>query len=202
MTPTLDDLDRALRAWADQHGIAVANRALGPERSGAFDGPTVTINPIYDPESQAFVLAHSLGSVVVWTLDQARSRTTYDALRDAKRDRDGNRDQFEEALDAWAAHEEAASEYAVGMLAQVGHDWAVPAYTEFARADLDMMLAFHRHGRGPVWRRFFPEWRQRLARGEVVARPYVPRPPPPDFRPVHRIPPQEVFREEAGRPGD
>jgi hypothetical protein len=201
MTPTLADLDGALRAWAGEHGIAVTDRVLGPETPGAFDGPTVTINPVYEPESQAFVLAHSLGSVVVWTLDQAQSRATYDALRGAKRDRDGNHDRFEEALDAWAAHEEAASEYAVGLLAEVGHDWAVLAYTEFARADLEMMLEFHRRGRGPVWREFFPDWRQRLARGEVVVRPYAPRPTPHGFRPVHHIPPQEVFREEDGRPG-
>ncbi len=201
MTPTLADLDRSLRAWAADHGIAVVDVVLGPETPGAFDGPNVTINPVYDPESQAFVLAHSLGSVVVWTLDQARARAAYDDLRAAKRGRDADPDRFETALDAWAAHEEAASEYAVGLLAEVGHDWAARAYTEFARADLEMMLDFHRHGRGLVWREFYPHWRQRLAAGEILARPYTSRPIPPGFRPV-RFPRQEVFREEDGRPGD
>src|SRR3954451_8452845 len=144
MTPTLDDLDRRLRAWADDHGIAVRDEALGPETPGAFDGPTVVVNPVYDPESRAFVLAHSLGSVVLWTLAQARSRAVYDDLRAAKRARDADRGRFDRPLDAWAAHEEAASEYAIGLLGEVGHDWAVPAYTEFARADPEMMLVFHR----------------------------------------------------------
>src|SRR6478752_5644922 len=139
-TPTLDELDRRLRAWAADHGIAVGDVALGPETPGSFDGPTVSINPVYDPESQAFILAHSLGSVVVWALDHARSRATYADLRAAKRSREG----LDAALAAWAAHEEAASEYAVGLLGEVGHDWSVPAYTAFARADLAMMLAFHR----------------------------------------------------------
>jgi hypothetical protein len=201
MTPTLDDLDRRLREWADGHGISVRDLVLGPETSGSFDGPNITINPVYDPESQAFVLAHSIGSVAVWTLDQAGSRAAYDDLRAAKRARNRDPKWLERALVAWAAHEEAASEFAIGLLGEIRHEWAVRAYTEFARADLEMMLAFHRSERPPIWETFFPDWRRRLARGEVQVRPYARRPIPPDFRPV-RIPPQEVYREEDGDPGD
>src|SRR4051812_26020004 len=128
MTPTLDDLDRALRRWCGDHGIAVRDLVLGPETPGSFDGPNVTINPVYDPESQAFVLAHSIGSVLVWTLDQARSQAAYADLRAAKRKRDADLERFDRALAAWAAHEEAASEYAVGLLRDLGHAWAVERY--------------------------------------------------------------------------
>jgi hypothetical protein len=198
MTPTADDLDRSLRAWAGDHGIQVNDVALGPETPGAFDGPTVTLNPVYDAASRAFILAHSLGSVVVWAVDYARSQAVYDDLRAAKKAKDSDRDRFEHALAAWSAFEEAASEYAVGLLAEVGHDWAVRPYTEFARADLEMMLAFHRDGRAPVWREFFADWRGRAACGEVHVQPYLPRPTPPGFRPL-RIRPQEVVREEDGK---
>src|SRR3954454_5305031 len=98
MTPTLDDLDRALRRWSGEHGITVRDFVLGPETPGSFDGPNITINPVYDPESQAFILAHSIGSVIVWTLDHARSRAAYDDLRAAKRNRETHRERFEQAL--------------------------------------------------------------------------------------------------------
>jgi len=201
MPPTVQSLDADLRAWAQTHGVAVKDEALGPETLGKFDGPTVTVNPVYDPETRCFVLAHSLGSVVVWALNFDRSRAVYAELRAAKKERDTDRQRFERALDDWSAFEEAASEYAVGLLRELGHDWAVRPYTEFYRADAEMMLAFHRAGRGPKWREFYPAWRQRLARGEVQARPYRPRAVPPTFRPV-RLPDQQVFREEDGKPGD
>lgn len=201
MAPTLDDLDRALRGWCDDHGIAVRDVVLGPETPGSFDGPHVTINPVYDPESQAFILAHSIGSVVVWTLDQARSRSAYDELRTAKRERDAGGQRFERALAAWADHEEAASEYAVGLLREVGHAWAVERYTAFARADLAMMLAYHRGENPPIWNEFFPDWKRRVEQGKLQVPPYTPRPIPPDFRPV-RIAPLEVYREEDGESDD
>jgi hypothetical protein len=201
MAATLESLDESLRAWAAAHGIRVLCRSLGPEKPGTFDGPSVTVSPDYDLESRCFFLAHSLGSIAVWTADADRSQAVFDELRDAKRAREADRARFERALDDWSAFEGAASESAVGLLGQVGHDWAVRSYTEFARADAEMMLAFHRHGRAPVWRDFFPAWRQRLARGEVDARPYKPRPVPDGFRPA-RMPKQEVFREEDGRPDE
>jgi hypothetical protein len=200
MTPTLIDLDRSLRHWAGDHGIVVRDAVLGPETPGSFDGPSITINPVYDPESQAFILAHSVGSVVVWTLNHAASLRTYDDLRATKQKRD-DEERFEKALVAWTAHEEAASEYAVGLLTQVGHVWAVDSYTTFARADLAMMVALHRGERPPIWEKFFPEWRRRVERGELQVRPYFVRLIPTEFRPT-RISPLEVYREEDGQADD
>src|SRR6478735_1972722 len=125
MAATLDSLDESLRAWGAAHGIRVQSRSLGPERPGTFDGPSVTISPDYDRESRCFFLAHSLGSIAAWTADPERSQAVFDELRDAKETRDADPARFERARDDWSAFEEAASEYAVGLLGQVGHDWAV-----------------------------------------------------------------------------
>jgi hypothetical protein len=190
-------LDAALRRWAEDHGVRVLDRDLGPEKPGAFDGPTIVLNPGYGIETRCFVLAHSIGSVVVWTLEKDRSQRVYDELREAKKTRT-DRGRYDRALADWSAFEEATHECAVGLLRELRHDWAIEPYTEFARADLEMMLAFHREGRAPVWREFFAAWRERLARGEVEARTFKVRTIPPEFRPVH-FPPQEVYREEDGR---
>ena len=45
MAPQYEYLDAALRQWAVDHGIDVRDRDLGPEKPGAFDGPTILINP-------------------------------------------------------------------------------------------------------------------------------------------------------------
>jgi len=200
VAPQYEYLDAALRQWAVDHGIDVRDRDLGPEKPGAFDGPTILINPGYGFATRCSAFAHSLGRVVVWTLDCDRSQSVYDELRAAKKTR-ADRSRFDRALADWSAFEEATHEYAVGLLGDLGHRWAVEPYTEFARSDVELILAFHRGDKALVWRQFFPAWRARLARGEVEARPFEARSVPTDLRPA-QFPPQEVHREEDGKPED
>ncbi len=182
-----------LRSWAEARGIQVTTRPLGEETPAEFDGVSVTLNPDQDTESRCYYLAHSLGSIVAWSLDPKGATAVYARLRVAKANKGTDPGRLEPALAGFAAFEELASEYAVGLLESIGHGEVVPDYTAFARADLDAMLLFHGRGKGPVWREFFPDWKRKVSRGEVVVRPYRTRPIPP-FRPV-RIRNQEVVQE-------
>ena len=82
------------------------------------------------------------------------------------------------------------------LLADLGHDWAVPGYTTFFRADLAAIEEYHRSGVVPVWREFYPAWKVKANRGEVRIEPFESR-PVPAFRAIP-IPTQEVLREEDG----
>lgn len=187
-----------LRRWAEDRGIRVREERLDEETPGAFDGLSVTMNRDYDPEERCHYLAHSLGSIVEWALRPRESQAVYDELRAAKKEKARDPGRLERALAGFAAFEERASEYAVALLDDLGQADLVPAYTAFARADLDAMTVFHRTGRAPVWREFFPAWRAEAARGERQVVPYRPR-AVPDFRPV-RIQTQEIVQEADGQP--
>ena len=99
---------------------------------------------------------------------------------------------------AHRAFEERSSGHAVWLLADLGHGWAVPAYTVFFRADLAAMTAFHRTGTAPKWQEFYPAFADRVARGQVQVPPFDPR-PVPNFR-AAKIEHQDVVREEDGQP--
>jgi hypothetical protein len=183
---------------AGAYGVRVIDRSLPAETPAIFDGPTVALDPAYDAESRCHYLAHALGSIAQWATDGARSRAVFGELHAAEDARAADPERFDRAVAAHLAFEERSSGHAVWLLADIGHAWAVPAYTLFFRADLVAVAEYHRTGVAPVWREFFPRWKEKVARGEVEVRPFEPRPVPP-FR-AAPIPTQEVVREEDGEP--
>ena len=197
MTP-YEGLYDALKAWAEARGIEVGEGPAGPEKPAQFDGVSVTVDPGYDVKARCWYLAHSLGSIVGWSLGPDGTRAVYDELRAAKKVKDSDPRPLDRAVQGFSAFEELASEYGVWLLEQLGHGWAVPEYTSFARADVEAMARYHRGGKAPVWRDFFADWQARVARGEQEVRPYRPR-AVPAFRPVP-VPTQEVVQEQDGRP--
>jgi hypothetical protein len=187
------DLDRR----AGGYGVRVQSRALPAETPAVFDGSAVTLDPGYDPESRCYYLAHALGSIARWSTDTATTRAVFDEMHAAEESREADPGRFERAVAGHLAFEERSSGHAVWVLADLGHDWAVPGYTVFFRADLAAIGEYHRTGVAPVWREFYPAGKEKAARGEVTIRPFEPR-PVPAFRAIP-IPKQEVLREEDGK---
>lgn len=181
-----DDLQRFIRA----HGVEVKLEKMDVETPGAFDGPSITINPVHDRDAASYYLAHSFGSIHQWSTDFEHAQTVFDELRDAKKRKDS---RFEEALKAWRRFEQTSSEHAVWVLDQAGHADAIAPYTVFFRADIEAMTVFHRTGKEPRWPDFFAEWKEKLSRGEIRIEPFRPK-PVVRFRPV-RIEKQEVLQE-------
>ena len=190
MTPQRDDLFSALERFVRSHGIDILEKNMEVDKPGEFDGPTITVNPKHDRDALGFYLAHSFGSIYQWSTDFEHAQTVFDALRDAKRRKDA---RFEAALQAWRVFEQTSSDYAVWVLAEVGHEDAIEPYTVFFRADIEAMTVFHRTGKEPRWPDFFAEWKEKVARGEIRIEPFQPRRIAP-FSPV-RIEKQEVLQE-------
>jgi hypothetical protein len=174
----------------------VVERPLGPDTPAQFDGPTITLDPGYDPESRCYYLAHALGSIAQWSTAAAQTRRIFDELHAAEAARASDPDRFERAVARHRAFEARSSGHAVWLLAALGHEWAVAGYTVFFRADLAAIDQFHRTGAAPVWRAFYPAWKAKAQRGEVRVDPFEPR-PVPEFQAVP-IPTHEVLREEDG----
>lgn len=182
---------------AAEYGVRVESRSLPAETPAAFDGPIVALDPGYDLASRCYYLAHALGSTAQWSINTASSRAVFSELHAAEVVRAIDPGRFDRAVAAHLAFEERSSGHAVWLLADTGHAVAVPGYTVFFRADLTAVAELHRTGEAPVWREFFPAWKDRVARGELKIQPFVPR-PVPIFRAVP-IPTQDVIREEDGR---
>ena len=103
---------------------------------------------------------------------------------------------LEQALQRFRAYEEEASQYAMRLLLDSGNADIHLGFTNFARADIEAIVAFHRDGHAPVWHSFFDDWNKKASRGELKLRPFEPRPIPP-FTPLP-IEPQEVIQEVDG----
>ena len=192
-----EHLFAALTSYIEGHGIAVRERAMDAEVPGEFDGLTITVNTVHPLGARCYYLVHSFGSIVVWSLDLEGAHAVFRELRGSKSTRISDPDRFERALERFCDFEELASEYAVWVLAAIGYQEVVPAYTEFFRADAESMTILHREGAAPPWSEFFDEWKLRVARGEQPVTPYLPR-PVPQFRPL-RIEKQQVVQEVDGR---
>ena len=181
-----DDLQRFIRA----HGVEVKLEKMDVETPGAFDGPSITINPVHDRDAASYYLAHSFGSIYQWSTDFEHAQKVFDELRDAKKTQGA---RFEEALRAWRLFEQTSSDYAVWVLAEVGRADVVDPYTVFFRADIEAMSVFHRTGKEPRWPDFFAEWKEKVATGEIQIEPFRPK-PVARFRPA-RIEKQDVLQE-------
>lgn len=187
-----------LKARIEARGVRVLARPLGFETTGVFDGLSITTNISYDLETRCHNITHSLGHIAQWSLDYAKQRRLYDDLHAAQAKKAADPAALERALVRFRAYEEEASQYATWLIADSGCADALPAFTNFARADIEAIVAFHRDGIAPVWHEFFERWNQELAAGARTLRAFDPKPIPP-FTPLH-IEPQEVIQEVDGKP--
>ncbi|HKI38343.1 MAG TPA: hypothetical protein VKA46_41220 [Gemmataceae bacterium] len=181
-----------LRARIEAFGVCVLARRLGLETTGVFDGLSITTNTAYDLETRCHNIAHALGHVAQWSLDYSRQQRLYDDLHAAKANKAADPAALEGALQRFRSYEEEASQYAAWLLAACGPAGALPAFTNFARADIEAIVAFHRDGSAPVWHEFFARWNREVRAGERALVPFAPKPIPP-FTP-RPIEPQEVIQ--------
>jgi hypothetical protein len=182
-----------LKTRVESYGVVVIARQLELELTGVFDGLTIITNTDYDLETRCYNIAHSFGHIAQWSLDYPRFQRLYDELHAAKANKYANVVALERALQRFRAYEEEASEYAAWLLRETGNADILPGFTNFARADIEVIVAFHRDGHAPVWHSFFDDWNAKVVRGELKLRPFEPK-PIPLFTPLP-IEPQEVIQE-------
>lgn len=184
-----------VRTWAEARGIRVGEQPMPRQRAGMFDGVSATMNSDYGAEERTYYLAHALGSIVRWSLTRPAVQELFDELRAAKKVKRDDPTRLERAIAAYRDFEVESSDFAVWLLAELGHAGAVPSYTNFMRADLEALTEFHRVGRAPVWRDFLARWNEGVAAGRVQVLPFRPK-PPPAFRPI-AIEKQEILQEQG-----
>jgi hypothetical protein len=185
-----------LEARIEPHGVRVLGRRLGPETTGVFDGLSITTNTDYDLETRCYNIAHSFGHITQWSLDYPRCQQLYDRLYAAKASKHAGPEALEQTLQHFREYEEEASQHAAWLLLDIGHAGILPSFTNFARADIEVIIALHRDGHAPVWHSFFDDWNAKVARGELKLRPFELR-PIPLFTPIP-IKPQEVIQGVDG----
>jgi hypothetical protein len=188
-----DDVERDARGYGHDRGIALSYAALPLDTPAEFDGVSITINRRQPLEWRAHYLVHSIGSIVGWCLDAAGVAAMYHELRDAKSVKDRDPGRLAQAVSAFQDFEERVSRFSVQLLIDLGHGWAVPAFTLFFRADLDAMTRYHREGRAPRWPEHLAAWQRDVLSGSRAVDPFPPVPIPP-FR-VARFEKQQVKQE-------
>jgi hypothetical protein len=181
-----------LKSRIELFGVMVHTERLGSQTTGVFDGLSITTNTAYDLETRCYNIAHSLGHIVQWSLDYARFRSLYDKLNEAKANKAAAPAALERVLGQFRGYEEEASEYAAWLLVETGNAEVLSAFSNFARADIEAIVTFHRDGVAPVWHEFYGAWNDRVACGELAVSTFQPRPIPP-FRPIS-IECQEVIQ--------
>jgi hypothetical protein len=187
-------LDDAM-AYVRTAGIEVRTRPLPRDTPAEFDGRSITLGAAVDPQPAAFILLHSFGSIVGWSLDKPGVTAMLEDLRAAKGAREADPDRFERALARFRAFEIASSEYAVWVLETIGRRDAIAPYTTYFRADVEAITLFHRCGRAPVWDAFYKQWTADAASGARHIEPFQPRPVPP-FTPVQTE--RQQVKQEVG----
>jgi hypothetical protein len=192
------DVYERLRARVESLGVRVLAQPLGPETTGTFDGLSITTNTAYDLETRCHNVAHSLGHIAQWSLDYPRQRRLYDDLHTAKANKAADPAALGRALRRFREYEEEASCYAAWLLADAGCAAALSAFTRFARADIEAIVAFHRDGAAPVWHEYFEHWIEEAEAAGQGVPPFEPK-PVPLFVP-RPIEPQEVIQEVDGKP--
>jgi hypothetical protein len=185
-----------LRARIEAAGVAVRARHLAPDTTGVFDGLSITTNSAFDLATRCHNVAHSFGHIAQWSMDTPRFRQLYEDLNAAKANKAADPEALRRALGHFREYEEEASQYAAWLMRETGSADALPDFTNFARADIEAIVAFHRDGAAPVWHTFFADWNARLARGEFRLREFEPK-PVRAFTPVP-IPIQEVIQQVDG----
>ena len=165
---------------------------MEPGKAGEFKGISVVMNSSYDVEEQTYYLVHALGSIVRWSLSHQDVQKMFNELRDAKKGDD--RGRLERAIDHYRGFEIESSEFAVWLLAELGHAEVAPSYSNFMRADLEALTEFHRTGKAPVWRDFFSRWNEEVVAGHRQLPSFSPK-QIPDFRPCETEK-QEILQQQ------
>jgi hypothetical protein len=191
------DVWERLAARIEASGVRVLAQPLGFETTGIFDGLSITTNTFCDLQTRCHNIAHSFGHIAQWGLDYAAQQRLYDDLHAAKANQAGDAAALERALLRFRGYEEEASGYAAWLLSDCGNRDALPAFTNFARADIETIVGFHRDGTAPIWHEFFDAWNRDVAAGRRQVLPFDPKPIPP-FAPRF-IQPQEVIQVGIGR---
>lgn len=184
-----------VRNWAEKRGVRVKEDSLAANKAGEFDGQSITLNSTFTSEERLYYLAHSLGSIVRWSLSQKHVQYMFAELREAKKNKEKDPARLEKALGAYQAFETESSRFAARLLKEVGAAEVLPAYTNFMRADLAALTIFHRNGEAPVWRDFFAGWNADVGGGRIRVLPFGPK-PIPDFAPAS-IETQEILQKQA-----
>lgn len=166
--------------WAAGKEIKVLDRELPDNQAGEFDGLSVMMNNSFGVEERSYYLLHALGSIICWSLDSTVDEM-FDNLRAKKKSKDADPAGFEAALARYRSFETTSSEYAVGLLIDLGYRDVVRSYSNFMRADLESMTQFHRHGQLAPWHDFFAAWNREVASGRRAVTPFRAR-PVPSFR--------------------
>jgi sigma54-dependent transcription regulator len=187
----------AIRTWAEVRGISVRQARLGAKKAGEFDGLSATMNSRYGAEERCYYLVHAVGSMVRWSVSFSKISEIFAELRAAKKHSRENSAQLESAIERYRSFEIESSELAVWLLGELGKREAIPAYTNFMRADLEALTQFHREGVSPVWRDFFAQWNDDVRRGHRIVEPLQPK-PIPDFTPT-LIEKQEILQKQPER---
>jgi hypothetical protein len=181
-----------LKARIEACGVQVFARPLDLDTTGVFDGLSIITNTAYDLETRCHNIAHSFGHIVQWSLDYQVQQQLYDDLHAAKANKATDPGSLERALERFRVYEEVASQYATWLLADSGNPDAVAAFTNFARADIEAIVGFHRDGVAAIWCDFFDEWNQAIKRHGCHVMPFSPKAIPTiSPRPIE---PQEVIR--------
>jgi hypothetical protein len=186
-----------LKARIEACGVRVLAKHLGFETTGIFDGLNITTSTSYDLATRCHNMAHSFGHITQWSLDCARQQRLYDDLHVGKANKAADPAALERVLARFRAYEEEASQYAAWLLADTGNADALPAFTNFARADIEAIVGFHRNGIAPIWHEFFDRWNREVSEGQRSLLSFEPKLVPP-FTP-RWIEPQEVIQEMDGK---
>ena len=194
MGPGFNETYESVCRWAKFQGITVHHQHLKPNKAGEFDGISVTMNTVYTVEERTHYLAHALGSIVRWSLSSPKIQQMFQELRAAKKEKHVDPARLEQAIDEYRAFEIESSEFAVWLLAHIGHADAIHRFTNFMRADLDALTQFHRMGTAPVWRNYFADWNEQVANGCRLVQPFDAK-PIPTFHPK-LIELQEILQEQ------
>jgi hypothetical protein len=179
--------------WAEARGIRTVERQMDAGKAGEFNGVCVTMNLRYGAEEKSYYHAHALGSIVRWSLSRREVQGMFDDLRDAKKTNDHSR--LEHEIERYRIFEIESSEYAVWLLAHLGHADEARPYSNFMRADLEALTIFHRTGQAPVWRDLFGRWNREVSTGYRQIAAFTPK-EIPDFEPV-MIDRQEILQRQS-----
>jgi hypothetical protein len=184
-----------VRDWANSRGIQVREASLAANKAGKFDGKSVSMNSAFSAEERLYYLAHSLGSIVRWSLSREHVQHMFDELRDAKKNKEKDPARLERALADYQAFETESSRFAVQLLKDLEAADVLPAYTNFMRADLAALTIYHRRGEAPVWRDFFAGWNAEVASGRISILQFRAK-RIPAFTPIP-IETQEILQKQA-----
>ena len=61
--------EEAVRQWACEHGIQLAEKHFSAGKAGEFDGTSISINKNYNAQERLYYALHAIGSIAIWSRD-------------------------------------------------------------------------------------------------------------------------------------